>query len=136
MNKVTPINQIVHRNTRGKQKKNRTKPRKPVMMVQALRKAGDKVKIQHFRYDKNGNLIQYSRKSRGIDIDQHGGRTVVHLTVKHPRYGCEVEAVGVSKCLDIDTYCYRDGVRHALKNALFTAEVLMETMENPAKVSG
>ena len=79
-------------------------------LVEKLRRSGNKVKVEHFRYQ-NGNLVRYTRHTKG-EVETHGGYTRVTFTTKSGR-----SAVGVARCSNQDVFCYAEGVRRALQDA-------------------
>lgn len=82
--------------------------------VKQYRQSGYKVRVTHFRFDEDlGNLVQYSRKTKGIDVDQNGGYTKVEL--RDPN-GVEVSAE--AHCSQEDSFNYSIGTNIALGRAL------------------
>lgn len=79
-------------------------------LVEKLRKSGNKVKIEHFRFV-DGKLVRYTRHTKG-KVDSNGGYTRVEFTTKSGR-----SAIGVARCSHNDVFCYAEGVKYAMQDA-------------------
>jgi len=82
--------------------------------VKQYRQNGFKVRVTHYRLTVEGEVIQYSRKTKSNTIMHHnGGCTTVE--VRHPD-GTEVTAY--SQCSIHDNFNYNVGTNIALGRAL------------------
>ena len=82
------------------------------MNTKELRQANHKVKIEHYRYNLRGQLISYSRKTKG-GISQKGGITIATVTSPDGEF-----AKGVAECSKEDQFSYYDGAEIALGRAM------------------
>lgn len=76
--------------------------------VQQYRRQGYKVQVHHYRYTPEGELISYSRKSKG-PIATHGGHTNVTLETPDGK-----QITSHSTCSKKDNFNYALGVKIAL----------------------
>lgn len=82
------------------------------MNIKELRQSGTKVKVEHYRYTKRGQLIPYSRKTKG-SIAQRGGVTIITVVNQKGDF-----SKGVALCSKDDQFSYSDGVDYALERAM------------------